>query len=85
VKEKLPLDFLDEFKSPSGGLSDLIIKIDFTLPEPFKVRVGPEEVNVSKIIKDLANTNTANKFRLILLCGVCLWFIVAVIEAVFQA
>jgi hypothetical protein len=82
-KEKLPLDFLDKFKNASSNSSDLIIRIDFSLPNPFNVHVGPEQINLSEIITDFAQSNTGNTIRLVLLVMICLYFIVSVLGVIF--
>jgi hypothetical protein len=84
IKEKIPLEFLDDFESgSSSGMSDLIIKIDFSLPEPFNLRIGPQQINVSEMITDFAESSYGNIIRLILLCCVCLYFIVSVFCVIF--
>jgi hypothetical protein len=83
-KEKLPVDFVESFKNASAGNFQLKFTIDFTLPQPFDMRVGPQVINVGDYITKFADTSFSNTLRLILLCGVCIYFIVSVLGVIFS-
>jgi hypothetical protein len=83
-KDKLPIDFVDSFKNASAGSFQLKFTIDFSLPNPFNVRVGPHNVDVGGYITQFANTSFSNTIRLILLCCVCIYFIVSVLGIIFS-
>jgi hypothetical protein len=75
---------MNKFKNPSTGSFQLNFKIDIMLPEPFNVRIGPFEVNIGEYIKTFADSSFGNIIRLILLCIICLYFIVSVIAVIFS-
>jgi hypothetical protein len=84
LEQKIPMGFLDKFKNASSGSFQLKFKVDFMLPEPFDVRVGPWEVNIGEYIQNFADSNFGKIIRLILLCLVCLFFFVSVLGLIFS-
>jgi hypothetical protein len=83
-KDKLPIDFVDSFKNASAGSFQLKFTIDFSLPQPFNVRIGPHNIDVGGYIAEFAGTSFSNTIRLILLCCVCIYFIVSVLGIIFS-
>jgi hypothetical protein len=83
-KDKLPIEFVESFKNASAGNFQLKFTIDITLPQPFEVHIGPHNVDVGGYITQFANTSFSNTIRLILLCGVCIYFLVSVLAVIFS-
>jgi len=84
VENKFGLQSLsDKFQNPSAGDFDLSFTIDFQLPEPFNVHVGPHKVDVQEYIDAYAALPIANIIRLILLAYLGIHFIIVTVNIVF--